>query len=52
MIPYKLDPDTLYTDTDSMYTTKKIRFNVYNKKKLDSSLIDGTNLGFMKEELK
>ena len=41
MIPYKLDPNTLYTDTDSTYTTGK----------LDSNLI-GEDLGLMKDELK
>jgi hypothetical protein len=41
MIPFKIDPDTLYTDTDSMFTTKPI----------DISLV-GLDLGQMKDELK
>jgi hypothetical protein len=41
MIPFKIDPDTLYTDTDSMFTTKPI----------DTSLL-GLELGQMKDELK
>jgi hypothetical protein len=40
MIPFKLDPNTLYTDTDSAFTTKPI----------DPSLI-GLELGEMKDEL-
>lgn len=40
MIPYKIDPNTLYTDTDSIFTTKPI----------DPSLI-GDGLGMMKDEL-
>lgn len=41
MIPFKLDPNTLYTDTDSIFTTKPI----------DPALI-GDGLGQMKDELK
>jgi hypothetical protein len=41
MIPYKIDPNTLYSDTDSIFTTKQ----------LDPSLI-GVELGLMKDELK
>ena len=41
MIPFKIDPNTLYTDTDSMFTTKPI----------DPNLI-GIELGMMKDELK
>jgi hypothetical protein len=41
MIPYKIDPNTLYTDTDSIFTTKPI----------DPNLI-GLELGQMKDELK
>ena len=41
MIPYKLLPGTVYTDTDSIFTTTD----------LDPSLI-GPNLGQMKDELK
>ena len=41
MIPFKTHPDTLYTDTDSIFTTKAI----------DLSLI-GLELGEMKDELK
>lgn len=41
MIPYKIDPNTLYTDTDSIFTTKV----------LDDKLI-GNKLGMMKDELK
>lgn len=41
MIPFKIDPNTLYTDTDSAFTTKPI----------DPSLI-GIELGQMKDELK
>lgn len=41
MIPFKIDPDTLYTDTDSMFTTKQI----------EKSLL-GVDLGLMKDELK
>jgi hypothetical protein len=40
MIPFKIDPNTLYTDTDSIFTTKPI----------DPSLI-GDNLGQMKDEM-
>jgi len=41
MIPYKLDPNTLYTDTDSYFTTTPI----------DPSLL-GDQLGLMKDEMK
>lgn len=41
MIPFKINPNTLYTDTDSAFTLKP----------LDSNLI-GTALGQMKDELK
>jgi hypothetical protein len=41
MIPFKLDPNTLYTDTDSIFTTKPI----------DPNLI-GDLLGQMKDEMK
>ena len=41
MIPFKIDPNTLYTDTDSTFTTKP----------LDLSLL-GDDLGLMKDELK
>ncbi len=41
MMPYRLDPNTLYTDTDSIFTTKE----------LPSHLI-GSDLGLMKDELK
>jgi hypothetical protein len=41
MIPFKIHPDTLYTDTDSAFTTSPI----------DPSLI-GKELGLMKDELK
>jgi len=40
MIPFKIDPNTLYTDTDSSFTSKPI----------DPSLI-GDQLGQMKDEL-
>jgi hypothetical protein len=40
MIPFKIDPNTLYTDTDSIFTLTK----------LDPSLI-GDQLGQMKDEL-
>ena len=40
MISFKMDPHTLYTDTDSIFSTKK----------LDLSLI-GKELGLMKDEL-
>ena len=40
MIPFKVDPATKYTDTDSIFTTKK----------LPDSLI-GKDLGLMKDEL-
>ena len=40
MIPFKVDPNTKYTDTDSIFTTKK----------LPDSLI-GKDLGLMKDEL-
>ena len=40
MIPFKVDPCTKYTDTDSIFTSKK----------LDNSLI-GKELGLMKDEL-
>jgi hypothetical protein len=41
MIPFKINPNTLYTDTDSIFTIKP----------LDPSLI-GLELGMMKDELK
>jgi hypothetical protein len=41
MIPFKINPNTLYTDTDSAFTTEP----------LDSDLI-GKGLGLMKDELK
>lgn len=41
MIPYKLDPNTLYTDTDSIFTLEPI----------DPALI-GDGLGQMKDEMK
>ena len=41
MIPFKIDPNTLYTDTDSHFTTKPI----------DPSLL-GLDIGLMKDELK
>lgn len=41
MIPYKIDSNTLYTDTDSIFTSKP----------LDPKLI-GKELGLMKDELK
>jgi DNA polymerase type B, organellar and viral len=41
MIPFKIDPNTLYTDTDSMFTLTPI----------DPSLL-GDALGFMKDEMK
>ena len=41
MNPYKLDPNTLYTDTDSAFTTKPINPNLL-----------GIELGEMKDELK
>ena len=41
MIPFKLDPNTLYTDTDSAFTTKPINPNLL-----------GLELGEMKDELK
>jgi hypothetical protein len=41
MIPFKIDPNTLYTDTDSYFTTTPI----------DPSLI-GDSLGLMKDEMK
>jgi hypothetical protein len=41
MIPYKIDDNVLYTDTDSIFTTKK----------LNDNLIDSNKLGFMKDEL-
>jgi hypothetical protein len=41
MIPYKIDPNTLYTDTDSIFTLTT----------LDPSLI-GSELGQMKDEMK
>jgi hypothetical protein len=41
MIPFKIDPNTLYTDTDSAFTSAPI----------DSSLI-GDQLGQMKDEMK
>ena len=41
MIPFKIHPDTLYTDTDSAFTSKPI----------DPSLI-GIDIGLMKDELK
>ena len=40
MIPFKIDPGTVYTDTDSIFTTSK----------MDPSLI-GPELGKMKDEL-
>jgi len=40
MIPYKLDPNTLYTDTDSIFT----------KNLIDPTLL-GDSLGLMKDEL-
>lgn len=40
MIPFKIDPCTKYTDTDSIFTTRK----------LDDKLI-GKELGLMKDEL-
>jgi hypothetical protein len=41
MIPFKIDPNTLYTDTDSIFTTKPI----------DPTLL-GLDIGLMKDELK
>jgi len=41
MIPFKIDPNTLYTDTDSHFTTKPI----------DPTLL-GLDIGLMKDELK
>ena len=41
MIPFKIDPNTLYTDTDSIFTTKPI----------DPTLL-GQDIGLMKDELK
>jgi hypothetical protein len=41
MIPFKIDPNTLYTDTDSYFTTKTI-----------DPLLLGKDLGLMKDELK
>jgi hypothetical protein len=41
MIPYKIDDNVLYTDTDSIFTTKK----------LSDNLIDNNKLGYMKDEL-
>ena len=41
MIPFKIDHNVLYTDTDSIFTSKE----------LDSKLISGTSLGMMKDEL-
>lgn len=41
MIPFKIDPNTLYTDTDSYFTTKPI----------DPTLL-GLDIGLMKDELK
>ena len=41
MIPFKIDPNTLYTDTDSAFTSKP----------MDPSLI-GIDIGLMKDELK
>jgi translation initiation factor 2 beta subunit (eIF-2beta)/eIF-5 len=41
MISFKNDDNVLYTDTDSILTTKK----------LDDSLIDSNKLGYMKDEL-
>ena len=41
MIPFKIDPNVLYTDTDSIFTSNE----------LDSKLISGSTLGLMKDEL-
>lgn len=41
MIPFKIDPNTLYTDTDSIFTTTTI----------DPTLL-GDHLGQMKDEMK
>lgn len=41
MLKYKLDPNTLYTDTDSIFTSVP----------LDESLVDQNKIGFMKDEL-
>jgi hypothetical protein len=41
MIPFKIDPNTLYTDTDSHFTTKPI----------DPNLL-GLDIGLMKDEMK
>lgn len=41
MIPYKIDDNVLYTDTESIFTTKK----------LNDELIDSNKLGYMKDEL-
>lgn len=41
MIPYKLNSNTLYTDTDSAYMTEILDFNLV-----------GSELGQMKDELK
>ena len=41
MIPFKLDPNTLYTDTDSIFTLKP----------LDPKLL-GVDIGLMKDEMK
>jgi len=41
MIPFKIDPNTLYTDTDSIFTSKTINSNLL-----------GDALGLMKDELK
>lgn len=41
MIPFKMNSKTLYTETDSILTSEK----------LDNSLISGSILGLMKDEL-
>jgi len=41
MIPFKIDPNTFYTDTDSFFTSKP----------LNSDLVSSTELGLMKDEL-
>ena len=41
MTPFKFDENTYYTDTDSIFTSKK----------LDDSLINNNELGLMKDEL-
>jgi DNA polymerase type B, organellar and viral len=40
MLPYKMDPDTYYSDTDSIFTSKKL-----------DQLFVGKDLGLMKDEM-